>query len=145
MSRIGVATPWDDCPYAKSNANTFVCARAYRVFLTSCVGINLGTSLGACGNLRMSPRLVPPHSVGKPYTNSPPSSIVTLFHIFLRHSIGRSDGYLSLFHVFRRHSTERSVGYLPVFVTVGCGDQKTRNNGNMLSFAQQNFKYSLQT
>ena len=23
-----------------SNANTFVCARAYRVFLTSCVGIN---------------------------------------------------------------------------------------------------------
>ena len=53
--------------------------------------------------------------------------------------------HLSLFHVFRRHSTERSVGYLPVFITVGCGDQKTRNNGNMLSFAQQNFKYSLQT
>ena len=42
VSRIGVATPWDDCPYAKSNANTFVRARAYRVFLTSCVGINLG-------------------------------------------------------------------------------------------------------
>ena len=42
MSRIGVATPRDDCPYAKSNANTFVRARAYRVFLTSCVGINLG-------------------------------------------------------------------------------------------------------
>ena len=40
--RIGVATPWDDCPYAKSNANTFVRAHAYRVFLTSCVGINLG-------------------------------------------------------------------------------------------------------
>ena len=40
VSRIGVATPWDDCPYAKSNANTFVRARAYRVFLTSCVGIN---------------------------------------------------------------------------------------------------------
>ena len=36
VSRMGVATPWDDCPYAKSNANTFVCARAYRVFLTSC-------------------------------------------------------------------------------------------------------------
>ena len=53
--------------------------------------------------------------------------------------------YHPLFHVFRRHSTERSVGYLPVFITVGCGDQKTRNNGNMLSFAQQNFKYSLQT
>ena len=29
---IGVATPWDDCPYGKSNANTFVRARAYRVF-----------------------------------------------------------------------------------------------------------------
>ena len=42
VSRIGVATPRDDCPYAKSNANTFVRARAYRVFLTSCVGINLG-------------------------------------------------------------------------------------------------------
>ena len=25
----------------------------------------------------MSPRLIPPHSVGKPYTHSPPSSIVT--------------------------------------------------------------------
>ena len=42
VSRIGVATPRDDCPYEKSNANTFVRARAYRVFLTSCVGINLG-------------------------------------------------------------------------------------------------------
>ena len=42
VSRIGVATPRDDCPYAKSNANTFGRARAYRVFLTSCVGINLG-------------------------------------------------------------------------------------------------------
>ena len=52
VSRIGVATPLDDCLYAKSNANTFVCARAYRVFLTSCVG--------------------------KPYVSSPPSSIVTL-------------------------------------------------------------------
>ena len=27
VSRIGVATPWDDCPYAKSNANTFVRAQ----------------------------------------------------------------------------------------------------------------------
>ena len=42
MSRIGVATPRDDCPYAKSNDNTLALARAYRVFLTSCVGINLG-------------------------------------------------------------------------------------------------------
>ena len=30
--RIGVANPWDDCPYTKSNANTFVCACAHRVF-----------------------------------------------------------------------------------------------------------------
>ena len=27
-----MATPWDDCPYGKSNANTFVRARAHRVF-----------------------------------------------------------------------------------------------------------------
>ena len=27
-----MATPWDDCPYGKSNANTYVRARAYRVF-----------------------------------------------------------------------------------------------------------------
>ena len=31
------------------------------------------TSLGACSTLGMSPRLLPPHSVGKQYTNSPPS------------------------------------------------------------------------
>ena len=37
-----------------------------------------GPSLGACGILGMYPRLIPPHSVGKPYTNSPPSSIVTI-------------------------------------------------------------------
>ena len=28
----------------------------------------------------MSPRLIPPHLVGKPYTNSPPSSIVTILY-----------------------------------------------------------------
>ena len=70
VSHIGVATPWDDFPYAKSNANTFVRARAYRVFLTSCVG-NLGIDLGD----------IPPHSVRKPYTNLPPSSIVTLMEV----------------------------------------------------------------
>ena len=32
MARTDEATPWDDCPNAKSNANTFVGARAYRVF-----------------------------------------------------------------------------------------------------------------
>ena len=42
VSHIGVTTPWDDCPYAKSNATTFVRACANMVFLTLCVGINLG-------------------------------------------------------------------------------------------------------
>ena len=41
MSRIGVAIPWDDCQYRQNNDNTFVSARAYWIFLTSCVGINL--------------------------------------------------------------------------------------------------------
>merc|ERR1739842_104437 len=77
VSRIGVATPRDDCPYAKSNANTFVRAHAYRVFLTSCVRINLGDIPRG-----LSPRLIPPHSVRKPYTNSPPSSIVSIFNTF---------------------------------------------------------------
>ena len=45
VSRIGVATPWGDCQYAESIANTLVRARAYRVFLTSCVWINLGDIL----------------------------------------------------------------------------------------------------
>ena len=63
VPRIGVATPWDDCPYTKSNANTFVRAHAYRVFLTSCVGINLGDIPRACGTLGVPPRLIPPHLV----------------------------------------------------------------------------------
>ena len=38
-----------------------------------------GTSLRSRGGtLGMSPRLIPPHLVGNPYPNSPPSSIVTL-------------------------------------------------------------------
>ena len=57
VSRIGVATPRDDCPYTKSNVNTFIRARVYRVSLTSCVGT--------------------------PYTNSPPSSIVTMRSLYL--------------------------------------------------------------
>ena len=39
-------TPRDDCPYGKSNANTFVRARAHGLFL---------------------PRLIPPHSVEYPH------------------------------------------------------------------------------
>ena len=34
--------------------------------------------IGCFGTLGVPPRLIPPHSVGKPYTNSPPSSIVTM-------------------------------------------------------------------
>ena len=32
VARIDEAIPWDDRPYAKSNANTFVHAHAFRVF-----------------------------------------------------------------------------------------------------------------
>ena len=35
--------------------------------------------------------------------------------------------------------------YSSLGMDIGCGDQKTWNNDNMLSFAQQNLKYSLQT
>ena len=79
MTRIDEAIPWDDCPYAKSNDNTFVHARAYRVFQPRVSGSTSGAPLGAFGTLGVPPRLIPPHSVGKPYTNSPPSSIVTMY------------------------------------------------------------------
>ena len=111
VSRIGVATPWDDCPYAKSNANTFVRARAYRVFLTLCTegqsgfkrataseslrtrsacqdgqinkqfpGILYKTTLTLCVWMDLGdvPSVGPSTLGGKPYTNSPPSSIVTI-------------------------------------------------------------------
>ena len=66
-------------------------------------------------------------------------------------------GKITLFHVFRRHSTEKNVEYLPVFTPRGwycpysplgcgywyCGDQKTRNNANMWSFARWMLQYSL--
>ena len=55
-------------PYTKIYANTFVHARAYRVFLTSCVRI---TRTG-------TPPLIPPHSVEKPHTFLHPSRIVTM-------------------------------------------------------------------
>ena len=41
-------------------------------------GSTSGAPLGACSTLGMPPRLIPPNSVGKPDTNSPPSSIVTI-------------------------------------------------------------------
>ena len=67
MSRINEAIPWVDCPYAKSNANTFVRARAraYRVFRPRVSGSTSGAPLGAFSTLRVPPRLTPPYSVGK--------------------------------------------------------------------------------
>ena len=78
MARIDEAIPWDDCPYAKSNANTFVRARAYRVFRPRVSGSTSGAPLRAFGTLGVPPQLIPPNLVGKPYTNLPPSSIVTM-------------------------------------------------------------------
>ena len=53
--------------HVKSNANAFIRAHTYKVFLTLCVRINLGGT----------PRFIPPHSIWKTYTNSAPY-IVTL-------------------------------------------------------------------
>ena len=41
-------------------------------------GSTSGKNLGGCATLGFPPWLIPPHSVGKPYTYSPPSSIVTI-------------------------------------------------------------------
>ena len=68
MARIDEAIPWDDCPYAKSNTNTFVRARAYRIFQPRVSGPTLGAPLRAFGTLGVPPQLIPPHSVRKPYT-----------------------------------------------------------------------------
>ena len=78
MARIDEAIPWDDCPYAKSNANTLVRPRAYRVFRPRVSGSTSGAPLGAFGTLGVPPQLIPPHSVQKPYNNSPSSSNATL-------------------------------------------------------------------
>ena len=78
VSRIGVATPRDDCPYAKSNDNTLALARAYRVFLTSCVGINLGDIPRGLRHPRDVPSVDPSTLGQKPYTNSLRSCIVPM-------------------------------------------------------------------
>ena len=78
VSRIGVATPRDDCPYAKSNDNTLALARAYRVFLTSCVGINLGDIPRGLRHPRDVPSVDPSTLGQKPYTNSLRSCIVPI-------------------------------------------------------------------
>ena len=76
--RIGVAIPWDDCPYGKSNDNTIFHARAYRVFGTSCVRINLGDIPRGLWHPRDVPS-VDPSSLGwKPYTPSP--SLMSMPH-----------------------------------------------------------------
>ena len=66
MSRIDEAIPWDECPYIKNNANTFVRARAYSVFRLHLSASTLGAPLGACSTLREPPRLIPPHLVHNP-------------------------------------------------------------------------------
>ena len=43
-------------------------------------------------------------------------------------------------YIWPYSSLVKNIGYLVV-----CGNQKARNNDNMLSFAQQNLKYPLQT
>ena len=63
VSHVDGATPWDDCPYAKGNANTFVRACAYRVFLASCVEINLGGNPRSLQCPRSAP-LVDPSTPG---------------------------------------------------------------------------------
>ena len=45
MARIDEAIPLDDCPYALCNANTFVRARAYRVFQPRMLGSTSGHPL----------------------------------------------------------------------------------------------------
>ena len=44
LSLIDEANQWDDCSNVESNTNTFIRARAYRVFLTSCGEINRGST-----------------------------------------------------------------------------------------------------
>ena len=84
VSRIGVATPRDDCPYAKSNDNTLALARAYRVFLTSCVGINLGDIPRGLRHPRDVPSVDPSTLGQKPYTNSLRSCIVPMLLLLLK-------------------------------------------------------------
>ena len=64
-SRIRIGTS----RLSKSNANTFVHARAHGLFLPCVSGLTSGTPLGACGTLGVSPRLIPPHSVEYPHTS----------------------------------------------------------------------------
>ena len=71
MSRIGVAIPWDDWPYGRNNDNTFVRALAYRIFLTSCVGINLGDTPRGLRHPRGVPSVDPSTLGQKSYTHSP--------------------------------------------------------------------------
>ena len=66
---------------SKSNANTFVRARAHGLFLSRVSGLTSGTPLRACGILGVSPRLIPPHSVEYPQTSlASLKYIVTMLH-----------------------------------------------------------------
>ena len=65
MARKDEAIPWDDCPYARSNANTFVRARAYMVFQPRVSGSTLGSPLGAFRHPWVAPSVDPSTPGGK--------------------------------------------------------------------------------
>ena len=71
----------------KSNANTLVRAGVYRVFLTSCVGINLRDNPQGMRHPRGVPS-VHPSTLGRniPIHHSPPSNIVAIQRITLLRS-----------------------------------------------------------
>ena len=57
--------------YGQNNDNTFVRARAYWIFLTSCVGINLGDTPRGLRHPRGVPSVDPSTLGQKSYTHSP--------------------------------------------------------------------------
>ena len=74
-------------------------------------GSTSGTSLGACGSLRKPPRFIPPHSVEKPYTNSLPSSIVTIhFQTALHLAIARLPSSLAVVRLLLSRGADWSIG-----------------------------------
>ena len=70
----------------------------------------------------MSPRLIPPHSVRKPYTNWPPSSIVTMLHISndAFYGISRSANRMDSF------SKTRNIHFSLVFLALSLSPPRPR-------------------
>ena len=66
-------------PYGQSNANTFVRARIYQSFPDLvCQDEPRGDPSGPLALSGLSSWLIPPHLVGKSYTHSAATSIVTM-------------------------------------------------------------------